>query len=72
MLKQFEGAGLCILMRADDGPKAGFGPQVERVMGGIAGGSGANLDSLDSRRFPQRLNPFPLKHLAQANGVKKI
>jgi len=40
--------------------------------GGTAGGSGADRGFLVPRRIGKRNNSFSLKHLAQANGVKKF
>jgi len=47
-------------------------PELVKEKGGIAGGNVADRDFLVQRRFQHENKTFPLKHLAQANGVKKI
>jgi len=49
-----------------------FAHETTKSKGGTAGGSGAGLDFLGQRRFSRKYKAFTLKHLAQANGVKKF
>jgi len=43
-----------------------------KTVGGIEGGNGADRDFLVRRPILPENKAFPLKHLAQANGIKKI